>query len=124
MNYLRWGVAAATLLLAAMPAWAAGDAVAGKAVFNKCRICHSLEAGKTMIGPSLHGLFGRKAGSLDDFRYSIAMKNYGVVWDEASLDKYLTDPQTVVKGTKMVFLGLKDPKERADVIAYLKQATK
>ena len=124
MKQSRWGVAAALLMLAAAPAWAGGDAAAGKAVFNKCRICHSLEAGKTLIGPSLHGLFGRKAGSLDNFRYSIAMKNYGVVWDEASLDKYLTDPQTVVKGTKMVFLGLKDPKERADVIAYLKQATK
>ncbi len=112
------------LVGAAMPAYAAGDAEAGRLVFNKCRACHSVDAGKNGVGPSLHGLIGRKAASLDSFRYSPAMTDSGITWDEATLAKYLPDPQALVKGTKMVFPGLKDPKELEDLIAYLKQATK
>jgi cytochrome c len=116
------GFGAALFILAAAPAFA-GDADAGKAVFNRCRICHSVDAGKNLIGPTLHGLFGRKAGTAENFRYSAAMTDSGIVWDEAKLNQYLSEPQAMVKGTKMIFLGLKDAKERDDIIAYLKSAT-
>ncbi len=119
---LAW-VGVALLTLAAVPA-CAGDADAGKAVFNKCRVCHSVDAGKNLVGPTLHGLFGRKAGAVENFRYSAAMTNSGIVWDEEKLAQYLTNPQAMVRGTKMAFIGLKDAKEREDVIAYLKKATK
>jgi cytochrome c len=70
------------------------------------------------------GLFGRKAGSLPDYSYSVALKNSGIVWDEHTLDRWLQGPSTMVPGTEMIFAGLADPQERADVIAYLKEATK
>ena len=110
--------------IASGTAWA-GDPAAGKTVFRKCSACHSLEPGKKKVGPSLHGVSGRTAGTLEGFRYSKAMKAYGesgVVWTEATLDTYLAAPRKVVKGTKMAFPGLKTEKQRADVIAYLKQA--
>ena len=107
----------------ASTAYADGDAARGKAVFAQCRVCHSLNAGENGVGPSLHGLFGRKAASLPEFRYSPFMQRSGIVWDEAALRKYLPDPQAVVPGTKMTFIGLKDPQQIEDVIAYLKQAT-
>jgi cytochrome c2 len=109
---------------AAMPAYAEGDASAGKIVFRKCQACHSLEADRTLIGPSLHGVFGRKAGAVPDFRYSASMRESGIVWDADTLAKYLPDPQALVPHTKMTFIGLKDPTELEDVIAYLKQASK
>jgi len=105
-------------------ALADGNADKGKRVFNLCKACHRLEAGKNGVGPSLHGLFGRKAGTVAGFNYSGAMKNSGIVWNEKSLDNYLAKPRDVVKGTKMVFPGLKKEDQREDVIAYLKQATK
>ena len=95
-----------------------------KSVFLQCAACHSLEADVNKTGPSLAGLFGRKAGSVEDFNYSDANKNSGIVWDDAILRKYLPDPQKLVPGTKMAFPGLKDPKQVEDVIAYLKEATK
>lgn len=112
------------LLLAALPAEAAGNAAAGKQVFAKCKACHSLAPGETVIGPSLHGLFGRKAGTMPDFLYSAAMANSGIVWNEQTLAQYLPNPQALVPRTKMAFVGLSDPQEVEDVIAYLKQATK
>lgn len=117
------GYALLAALLAATPAQAAGDAAAGKLVFDKCRACHSLTAGETLIGPSLHGLFGRRAGSVPDFSYSQAMIQSGLIWDEATLARYLPDPQALVHHTKMSFIGLSDPQEVADIIAYLKRAT-
>lgn len=104
-------------------AHAEGDAEKGKKVFNKCKACHSLEAGKNKIGPSLHGLIGRPSGSIEGFNYSDAMKNAGLTWDEATLDKYLADPKALVPGNKMVFVGVKKESQRADLIAYLKEAT-
>jgi cytochrome c len=101
-----------------------GDPKAGKVVFIQCAACHSLEPDENKQGPSLAGIFGRKAGTVEDFNYSDANKNSGIVWDEAILRKYLPDPQSIVPGTKMVFPGLKDPKQVEDVIAYLKEATK
>jgi len=97
----------------------AADVDAGKADFKKCALCHTTEAGKNKIGPSLFGVVGRKAGSLDNFNYSEAMKKYDHTWDPETLETYLADPRAVVPGTKMIFPGIKDEKERQDVIAYL-----
>jgi len=102
---------------------AAADIAAGQALFNRCKICHSLEAGKNMVGPSLHGLFGRKAGTSDGFTFSEAMKESGILWDDDTLTKYLHDPKQVVPGGKMAFPGIKDDQQIADLLAYLHQAT-
>jgi nitrite reductase (NO-forming) len=96
-----------------------GDAAAGRLVFRKCQACHSTEAGKNMLGPSLSGLIGRKAGTEAGYNYSPAMKSADIVWSPQTLDQYLTDPAKVVPGNKMPFPGLKTDDDRADVIAYL-----
>jgi len=101
----------------------AADAAAGQAQFNKCKICHSLEAGKNMVGPDLHAIFGRKAGTADGFAYSDAMKKSGIVWDDDTLTKYLREPKDTVPGGKMAFPGIKDDQQLADLLAYLHQAT-
>jgi cytochrome c len=119
-------VAAAFLMSIAGPALADGNADEGSKVFIQCKACHSLEAGKNAIGPSLHALFGRTAGTAAGYSYSDAMKKAGaggVVWNEDTLSKYLVDPKAFVPGDKMPFLGVKDPAKLADLIAYLKQAT-
>ena len=120
---MRFLLALAVALAAAAPA-TAQDIAAGKRSFAKCRACHSLEAGKNVIGPSLHGLFGRKAGSVDGFSYTKANEESGIVWDDESLFAYLENPAKAIPGTKMVFPGIKSEKERRDLIAYLKEATK
>jgi cytochrome c len=97
-----------------------GDADAGKKIFQKCALCHTNEQGKNKIGPSLFGVVGRHSASIPDYAYSDAMKAANKTWDEATLDTYLTDPKALVPGTKMIFPGLKDPKDRQDIIAYLK----
>jgi len=96
----------------------AADAEHGTVIFQTCAACHSEKP--DAIGPSLRGVFGREAGSLDDFRYSNAMMRANFVWDEANLRDYLKDPQAKVKGNRMPFAGLTDPKDIDDVIAYLK----
>ena len=96
------------------------DPVKGKKVFKKCVACHSLQEGKNKIGPSLYNLLGRKAGSVDGYKYSKAMKNSDVVWDEESLDKFLTKPRKFIKKTKMSFRGIKKKSLRDDIISYLK----
>jgi cytochrome c len=98
---------------------AAADVEAGKADFKKCALCHTAEAGKNKIGPSLFGIVGRKSASVDNFNYSEAMKKFDHTWDAQTLDTYLADPRATVPGTKMIFPGIKDEKERQDVIAYL-----
>lgn len=100
-------------------AHAAGDAAAGKQVFNKCALCHSPEKGVNKVGPSLFGVVGRASGTAPDYNYSTAMKNAGKTWDDASLDQYLTNPRAMVPGTKMIFPGLPSEPERSNVIAYL-----
>lgn len=97
-----------------------GDAAAGEKAFAVCKTCHAVEAGKNMVGPSMHGLIGRTSGSIPGYSYSTANKNSGIVWTEAKLFQYLEAPQRIIPGTKMTYTGLKDPQKRADVIAYLK----
>jgi cytochrome c len=97
----------------------AADVEHGKVVFQTCAACHSEKP--DAIGPSLRGVYGRKSGSLDNFRYSNAMLRANLVWDEANLRAYLKDPQAKVKGNRMPFAGLSDPKDIDDVIAFLKQ---
>ena len=116
----KWVLAVA--MIAAVPAAAlAADADAGKMVFNKCKACHQAGPGaKNAVGPVLNGIVGRKAGTIADFTYSDAVKNSGVTWDEASIDKWLQGPSKMIPGTKMIFAGVKDDTDRANVIEYLK----
>jgi len=93
----------------------------GKTVFAQCAACHTLD-GDSAVAPTLKGVFGRKAGSVAGFRYSRAMKNAQIVWDEKTIDAYITDPQKVVPGNLMPFSGLPKAEDRAAVIAYLKSA--
>ncbi len=116
-------LAAAAALVLAGPALAEGDAAKGEKVFMKCKACHENEKGVNKVGPTLKGLVGRKAASVEGYKYSEAMLAKGaegVVWDEATLTAYLPDPKAFVPKTKMAFAGLKKPEEVADVIAYLK----
>jgi cytochrome c len=101
---------------------AGGDPVHGKAVFARCAACHDLNSGKTILGPSLKGIIGRKAGSENGFSYSAAMKGKGVTWNPTTLDAFITAPSKFVPGTRMPFAGIPDAKDRADLIAYLQQA--
>lgn len=93
---------------------------AAPAAFNQCKICHSAEPGKNMVGPSLAGVYGTKAGDVAGYTFSTAMKNSGLTWDDATLMKYLEAPQKVVPGTKMAFAGIKDEAKRKEVVEYLK----
>jgi cytochrome c len=99
---------------------AAGDPAAGKTVFqSNCSICHSPQAGHNSIGPTLFGVVGRATGAVPGYSFSTGNKDAHLTWDEATLDKYLESPRTIVPGTKMTYAGLKDPTKRADLIAYL-----
>jgi cytochrome c len=112
-----------TLLLAGV-ARADGDAVRGEARFQDCAACHRLEADVNNVGPSLHGIFTRKAGELADFRYSPALKHSGIGWTPETLDAFLTNPQALVPGNRMPYAGMADAGNRADLIAYLLKASK
>src|SRR5438874_13676318 len=97
---------------------ASGDIARGQQDFRACSPCHSLESDRNMTGPSLAGLWGRKAGSLPSFeRYSDALKSSGMIWDDRSLDGWLTDPQAMVPDNEMPFAGIKDAAARADLLA-------
>ncbi len=100
----------------------AGDVSKGKKVFNKCKSCHSLT--KTRIGPALGCIFGQKAGTVEGYRYSKAMKDSTIIWDEKTLDKFLKNPKKYIKGTKMRFRGIKKQSQRDDLITYLKKVQK
>lgn len=112
-------------LLATLPApYNTGDLANGQRKFALCRSCHTIaEGGPALTGPNLHGVFGRKAGAVADYAYSPAIKAAGFIWDGEHLDKWLADPRGFLPGTKMSFAGLKDPKDRVDLIAYLKVET-
>jgi cytochrome c len=123
-----WRCAAAMvvgLTLAGTAAAAEGDPKAGETVFKKCTACHTVtKPPKHGIGPSLVGIMGRKVGTAEGFKYSDAMKNSSVVWDEKSIDDYMKDPKNFIPKNKMVFVGLPKDIERANLIAYLKEAAK
>ncbi|MDF8333867.1 c-type cytochrome [Novosphingobium cyanobacteriorum] len=109
----------------ATSATAAGaDAAKGKTVFARCVACHDLNTGKTLLGPSLKGVMGRKAGSVANFAYSPAMKAKGVTWNATTLDAFLTAPMKYAPGTRMPFAGIPNAQDRADLIAYLQQSAK
>jgi cytochrome c len=95
-----------------------GDATHGKALYQGCQACHSIDDND--LGPRHRGVVGRRAGSVEDYSYSTALKNSGLTWDEATLDRWLTNPSALVPGTKM-FFKIDDPRARADIIAYLKE---
>jgi cytochrome c len=112
-------------LTAALAAGAAGaaqqaDSKAGEAIYARCLACHALAYDR--VGPRHCGLFGRRAGSVAGFQYSPAMKKAKIVWNEKTLDRFLANPLKTVPGTNMTYAGVTEPKERADLIAYLKQA--
>jgi cytochrome c len=119
----RTAVALGATLLLAGNARADGDAARGEARFQECAACHKLDAGSNGLGPSLHGIFERKAGELADFRYSPALKRSAIVWSPQTLEAYLTDPQALVPGNRMPYGGMADPRDRADLIAYLARAS-
>ena len=99
----------------------AADAAKGKKLFTKCKACHSVDAPKNKVGPHLVGIVGRTAGTADGYtKYSKAIKDSGITWDEANLDKWLTNPKGMYPGTKMIYPGLKKAEDRANVIEYLK----
>lgn len=97
-----------------------GDAAAGKAVFAQCRTCHVTDPGVNRTGPSLAGIIGRKSGSVEGYKYSPANADAGITWTEEQMYVYLEDPQRTMPKTKMIYAGLPDAQQRADVIAYLK----
>lgn len=100
----------------------AQDAAAGERVFAQCRTCHQIgENARNGVGPQLNGLFGRKAGTVPGYSYSSAYQNLDKVWSEENFTVYIKDPRGVTPGTKMVYPGLKDPTQIANVIAFLKQ---
>jgi cytochrome c len=110
--------------LAPVSAHAEGDAAAGEKVFRKCMACHAIDpAAGNKVGPNLHNVIGHKAAMHEDYKYSPAMAEAGaagLVWTEEELTKFLESPKALIKGTKMTFVGLKKPEERADVIAFIK----
>lgn len=117
------GVVCAVLIIAtALPAaFAAGDPAEGAKAFRACAACHSLATDRNMTGPSLAGIWGRKAGSLKSFdRYSRALKSSAIVWNQKTLDAWLKSPATFIPGNDMNFRGIPDAQQRADLIAFLK----
>ena len=112
------GCSAAGCLAAAAAASLAGDAAHGKILYQACNACHSID--ENDLGPKHRGVVGRRAGSIEDYAYSAALKQSGLTWDEAMLDRWLSNPSALVPGTKM-FFKIDDAQSRADIIAYLKQ---
>ena len=119
----QYGVLIAGLVLG-IEAQAAGDPARGSKVFQACMACHSVQPDEHMTGPSLAHIWNRKAGAVEDFlRYSDAMKKSGVAWNDATLDKWLANPQRFLPGTSMSFAGIREAKDRQDVIAYLQSVS-
>ena len=115
-------VSLAAIVIGAVAPSLAADAGRGEQLFVECASCHTLEKGVHNVGPSLNGLFQRKAGSFDDFRYSPAMKRANITWTADELDKFIADPQTVVPANRMPYAGMTNATDRADLIAYLQRA--
>jgi cytochrome c len=117
------GLAILALLIAASQSFAAGNPAQGQRAFSACAACHSLQPDQNMTGPSLAGVWNRKAGTLASFnRYSPALKSANIDWNDKTLDEWIEDPQHLVPGNEMTFAGIKDARQRADLLAFLKQA--
>jgi cytochrome c len=117
---MRRTVIAGLLLAGSATGALAADPAAGEKIFkSQCGICHAVVAGENRIGPTLFGVVGRRAGSVPGFNYTADHKKLGIAWDAATLDKYLANPRAMVPDTSMVYAGLKDDAERADLVAYL-----
>jgi cytochrome c len=115
---------AAALAAAAGTARADGDAARGEKKFEECQSCHSLDRNAESVGPSLYGVFERKAGTLAGFRYSPAMKRSGITWTPETVATFITDPQASVPANRMTYAGMPDAGDRADLIAYLQKTFK
>jgi cytochrome c2 len=118
---LLWTV---TLVTAAGVARAGDDAARGEKLYEDCAACHSIERGVNGVGPTLYGIFGRKAGELDDYRYSPALKRSGIIWTEGTLDTFIADSQATVPANRMPYAGMLNAADRSDLIAYLQKASK
>jgi cytochrome c2 len=114
----------ATFILAAGPAHAQGDAKHGQKLFEECHACHAVERGVNGVGPSLYGVFGRRAAELDDFRYSPALRKSGITWTPKTLDAYIADPQKAVPANRMPYAGMPEARDRTDLILYMQQVFK
>ena len=114
----------ATFILAAGSAQAQGDAKHGQKLFEECHACHAVERGVNGVGPSLYGIFGRRAAELEDFRYSPALKKSGITWTPKTLDAYIADPQKAVPANRMPYAGMPEARDRADLIMYMQQVFK
>jgi cytochrome c len=117
-------LALAAVLLAASAASHAQDAARGEKLYEECVACHSKDRGAHGVGPALHGVIGRKAAELTDFRYSPALKRSGITWNAQSLDTYIADPQKAVPANRMPYAGMTEARDRADLIAYIQSAFK
>ena len=115
-------LAAAVAMAAMAQAAQAQDVAAGEQSFKKCLACHRIgEGAKNLVGPELNGLDGRKAASVEGYNYSDANKNSGITWNEATFKEYIKDPRAKIPSTKMIFPGIKNEKEVADLWAYVSQ---
>jgi cytochrome c len=115
---------ATTFVFAVGAVHADGDPKRGEKAFEECRACHAVERGVDGVGPDLHGVFGRRAAALADFRYSPALKRSGITWTPQTLDDYIADPQKVVPANRMPYAGMPDARDRADVIIYMQEVFK
>ena len=119
-----FGTVAAAFVLAAGMVHAQGDPKRGEKVFENCHACHAVDGAANEVGPGLRGVFGRRAGERDDFRYSPALKRSGITWTPQTLDTFIADPQKTVPANRMPYAGMPDAADRADLIAYLQQVGK
>ena len=116
-----WKIAL-TMLIGSMGIASAQDIAAGEKSFRKCLPCHSIGPdAKNKVGPEQNGLDGRKAGTVNGYSYTEANKNSGIVWNEDTFKSYIADPRAKIPGTKMIFVGIKNPQEATDLWAYIKQ---
>ena len=124
MMRLQTIATAAALVLAAGMAHAQGDPKRGEKIFENCRACHAADGAANEVGPGLRGVFGRRAGERDDFRYSPALKRSGITWTPQTMTDFVADPQKMVPGNRMPYDGLPDARDRADLITYMLQVFK